>query len=102
MPTSAEWYEPHHIILLKYWGTVTIDDIVYATGFTIPMMDETEETVHNLVDLTGIDTLAFSIKALIENEPLRRASTHPHLGWVLYYDRHNPLYNMYTAILSQA
>jgi|GEM_PF-2741674 len=58
MPSNVSWLIEDHIIILKYTGVITTDDAIRSTTTSIEWLNNTDNTVHLINDLSEVDAVA--------------------------------------------
>lgn len=98
MPVNLEW-KPNNIIYIKMHGDITSEDIHHASE-TVVDMAETRGAlmVHNLVDLTEIDSLPLSVQQM--KSAISAESHCTNLGWVLIMTRNAEWWNVLQFVVA--
>ncbi len=83
MPATVSWYTPHHIILVRSYGAMVMQDFVTGGERILAHVDSSSACcVHVLMDETQVTSIPNNIRAL------RRATSwmnHPRVGWAVSY-----------------
>jgi len=98
MPVNLEW-KPNNIIYIKLHGEITSEDIRHASETAVDMAEASGTLmVHNLVDLTEIDSLPLSLQQMKSAISAERRCTK--LGWVLVITRSSEWRNVLQFVVA--
>lgn len=101
MAYRVEWYKEAHIFYVTYRGNLTDEDIVAANTSLLPHLEASPHPIHALVNVVGLGHLAVNFMQSLKSEILAQVSAHPRLGWVLYFNKANPIYVFMASVNAQ-
>lgn len=101
MSYTVEWYLAGRIDYVTYSGVLTDDDIITSSSVMLPFLEASPHPIHALINVTGLTELAVNFAKSINNEVIAQASSHRKLGWVLYFDKANPVYMFMASVKAQ-
>jgi hypothetical protein len=96
MAYEVHWLYPSRVVLVRFSGIVTADELEAQAVATRGLVLEGTPPVHIIVDTLSMDKMAFSLMEL------RRASAHrlEEIGWTVLI-RHNPIVQFFASIALQ-
>ena len=84
MPQETGWYIEEKVIIARYWGAVTLQDIYDSAAIEHELLESARgHTVHVLVDKIG--QTSSPTELIRVREALRSVLTHPAMGWTVAY-----------------
>jgi hypothetical protein len=101
MAFDVSWLEENRFGLMRYVGTLSLDDINGAYGEFNRYLTTAKRPVHLVVDITELEALNTSLTEILGSAEVQYASSHPKLGWVVYYNKENSAYNFIASAIGQ-
>ncbi len=95
MPIEMSWYVQDRVILLKFIGDITVEDMQEISANYIDMVDTAEGDwlIHALHDADQMESLPRAIKDTVNNA--RDAFKHPRSGWTVAYNIRKPVLKLF-------
>lgn len=97
MPYQVTWNLENRIINTFMDGKITLDEIRAANEEVIPMIRQGHPPVHDIVDVTSVSEVPYSLKLLAQSAPFLRE---PKLGWLVLVTN-KPMFSFLASTLSQ-
>lgn len=99
---SVRWLIEGKVILERFYGTMTIEDIEKTQPDVLALRDAgTVDHVHILVDGQGVTKLDINPVAMLQVESLKAVMKHPKAGMGIYITANNPIHNFFLRLLSK-
>ena len=84
MPQETGWYIEGRVIVARYWGAITLQDIYDSAAIEYEMLENAgNRTIHVLVDQIGQTSSPRELLRI--REILRPVLTHPARGWTVAF-----------------
>jgi len=96
MPYQLSWYRENRVIVGKFQGVVTPDDLQGINESAVKLVREGTPPVHDIIDALALEKVPFDLKLLNKSLQLFKE---PNLGWVIVIAR-NPLFGFLGTTLS--
>jgi hypothetical protein len=78
MAYHVEWYHPNRVILARFWGDTSVEELKEMFESLIARMDVGDAPVHTISDITEMRKFPLSIAAIKNAMP---RADHPNQGW---------------------
>jgi hypothetical protein len=76
MPYDISWWKQDHVLYIRLYGVITLDDLEQVTQRSIEALRTTPNVVHAITDTLEIETLPNNIAALMRNmKPQRQPNS---------------------------
>src|SRR5688572_8505760 len=98
MPVQIEWLIPKRVIMSRFSGVISLEDIEGWLAILTKMVDEGTPLVHHISDNLQIESIDVSLKTFqVLIKGIKKAD---HFGWYLSVTT-NPINRMIAALVSQ-
>jgi hypothetical protein len=98
MPSEFRHFSEYRLVIERFYGAVTVDDVVEITNQYLALSEQVDTTLTILADLRSVEKYPASINQLrqaLRVIPIRQ------IGWVVILINDNPLMKMAAAVLTQ-
>lgn len=102
MAYEVSWYRENIVMGVRYFDDLLAEDIYQANAKVLEELEKAQDRIHVLVNVIHLGKLAFNFQEVMYNETVAKVSAHKKLGWVIYYDKKNPLYNFMASVVGQS
>lgn len=103
MSYQVSWFQEPRILYVRYYGKLTAEDIHEANSQALIHLDAaTTPPVHTLVNVIDMTELGFVFKDVLKDEAVINVSSHKKLGWVVYFNKQNPIYTFMANVVGQS
>lgn len=96
MNYSNQWYIPHHVLYVRYWGESTAEIVLQQIDEMYAMLDESgADAVQVIMDVTQV-TKPLSVKDY--PRIISRFKAHPKYAWTLIIAQQNALVRFVSSV----
>lgn len=103
--STVVWYEANRVLFVQHHDRLTQEKVSRWNGLAADLLDTVPDDVrkvHIILDATHVTGVTLDIKAVMEDENVKRLATHPKYGWGIYLgNKRNPLYVFLASVASQ-
>lgn len=101
MTHTVSWLIEDSVILERFDGNVTRDDLEISQETVLQMLDQSSApTIHALVDIRGMEKALLTAGQIMKIGPLTSALRHSKTGHVVVVVKDNPLHIFLLRVLS--
>jgi hypothetical protein len=97
MPFDAYWIHESRVTAGRFWGEITMEELVEANKVAIERIRAGTPPVHVVVDTLAIEKMPVNLKAITG---LIAYTKEPNLGYIIYV-AHNPLVSFFNAAITR-
>jgi len=97
MPFEMSWYLPKRVVLLRYYGHATVEDIDRVGDVSVQYVLEGTPPVHIIADMTEVETFPTNLR---QSARAIRTIKDPAMGWTVIIST-NPLMRVIIVTLSR-
>jgi hypothetical protein len=98
MPFEIQHFPENHLILERFFGIITFDEIREVNRRFLELVEQNEMSVTTLIDLRLVEKYPASIRQIRE---VLSVSQNPYIGWVVILTNNNPLMKLAASVLTQ-
>jgi hypothetical protein len=101
MPSEQNWYLPEHILYVRFYGHLSVEDIQTEFARSVAFVEASSaKKVHFLHDWQAVETFPRDLLAI--RRVLKMRVTDPSkIGWVVVYGSQNPVLRFLGDVLFQ-
>jgi hypothetical protein len=97
---QLEWTIPDKVFYIKYWDSLTLDELMEATTLIKEQyLDNHEGPIHMMADLSELQDFPKRVNEL--HKAMDLFARHPSMGWVILIGFRNPVVNFLASLLTQ-
>lgn len=101
MPTEQQWYVPERVVRVRFYGKLTLDEIVDAFATSAELVDATSAPpVHFIHDWTELDSFPTNIIDIRRSTTVR-VKDPKRIGWVVAYAKNDQILQSMSNIVFQ-
>ncbi len=97
MPFEVKWHTDKRIILQRFYGRVTLEDVREAVNANDGFIEQGIAPIHLIVDAADIDNIPVHLR---ETSKISSNLNDPSVGWVILITN-NPLSEFFVKLTSQ-
>lgn len=100
MTARIAWYTPDRVLLIRFQGDVTTDELMQINRQITGYLDSADaQLVHLIIDQRDIGSVPGNVMSLTRTMTFIQ---HPRLGWVLRFGDIHPIIRFMAAVVMQA
>lgn len=99
MPAEISWYHENRIIYERFYGTITVEEMITLTQKSEEYREAGIPLVHTIVDLSGIESFPKNLGAI--RAAIKRPAHMERIGWIIIYGTQNPILKFFASAITQ-